>query len=61
MTTTYGRFTVSQEADEDGTYYALRNQWGEDLWSYETLKEAVKEARRLARDEELDALAMLED
>jgi hypothetical protein len=61
MTKTYGRFTVSQETDEEGTFYALRNEWGEDLWTYDTLKEACKEARRLARDEELDAEAMARD
>jgi hypothetical protein len=59
--TTYGRFTVSEETDEEGVYFVLRNEWNEDLWTYETMKEARKEAKRLAQDEALDAQAMLED
>jgi len=61
MPTTYGRFTVTQTTDENGPYWVLRNQWGEDLWGYETRREAITEAKRLARDEELDEQAMRED
>jgi hypothetical protein len=58
---TCGRFTVTQQADAEGTYFELTNQWGESLWSYDTKREAVKEARRLARDEQLDAECLAEE
>ena len=58
MSMTFGRFTVSQEQDEEGIYWMLWNEWKEELWGYESEAEAVKEAKRLARDEELDAEAM---
>ena len=52
---------MTQTTDENGPYWVLRNQWGEDLWGYETRREAITEAKRLARDEELDEQAMRED
>lgn len=61
MNATYGRFTVTRKTDEDGTFFEMTNEWNETLWNYETKAEAIKEAKRMARDEELDAEAIDEE